>query len=503
MAQEHVYLAIDLKSFYASVECVERGLNPLSTHLVVADKTHTEKTICLAVTPSLKAYGISGRARLFEVVRRVEEVNRARLSRLSRRQFIGKSYNEEELEQEPRLELDYIVAPPRMAKYLEVSAQVYGVYLQYFSEEDIHVYSVDEVFIDATRYLPYYKTTAYELTMYVIHSILRETGITATAGIGTNLYLAKIAMDIVAKHLHADKDGVRIAFLDELSYRQQLWTHRPLTDFWRIGTGYARRLEEQGLLTMGDVARCSLGEARAYFNQELLYRLFGVNAELLIDHAWGYEPCTMEAIKSYVPRSTSMSTGQLLPRPYAYAEGLLIVREMTEGLSLDLVAKGLVTDQLVLYVGYDVENVSWGCEGRVVQDIYGRLKPEHSMGTVNLGEYSSSTRLLVAKLTELYQSITRPGLWVRRFNITAKHLLSEKELAGRLRYEEQDLFSDYGGQVALEERRRQERWKERCLQRAILALKQRYGKNAVLRGANLLEASQVRTRNEQIGGHRK
>lgn len=356
--KENVYLSIDLKSFYASVECRERGLDPMKTNLIVADAGRTEKTICLAVSPSLKAYGIPGRPRLFQVVQKVREVNKERMRFASGGVFTGSSCFDEELKSSPHLAVNYVIAPPRMALYMEYSTRIYKIYMKYIAPEDAHVYSIDEIFLDVTQYLDIYGMTARQLAEKIIRDVYQETGITATAGIGSNLYLSKIAMDIVAKHIQPDENGVRIAELDERSYRQLLWNHRPITDFWRVGKGYAKKLKEHGMFTMGDVARCSIGEPNNYHNEELLYRLFGVNAELLIDHAWGWEPCTMEDIKAYRPENNSIGSGQVLPCPYPTQKARLVVQEMTDLLVLDLVDKGLVTDQMVLTVGYDIENLS-------------------------------------------------------------------------------------------------------------------------------------------------
>lgn len=513
--QQHTYIAIDLKSFYASVECAERRLNPMTTNLVVADSSRTEKTICLAVSPSLKAYGIPGRARLFEVVQRVREVNRQRLSAAisSHRvqqgadghfAFSSASFDAEALSQDPSLELGYIIAPPRMQTYMDYSTRIYNIYLKYVSSEDIHVYSIDEVFIDATQYLSFYKMSAYELAMTMIREILYTTGITATGGIGTNLYLAKVAMDIEAKHIPADKDGVRIASLDEMSYRRLLWTHTPLTDFWRVGGGYAKKLQENGLFTMGDIARCSIGGENDYYNEDLLYGLFGVNAELLIDHAWGWEPVTIDLIKAYRPESNSISSGQVLQSPYPAEKGRLIVREMTDLLVLDLVDKGLVTDQIVLTIGYDIDNLKDGrsYDGPIVIDHYGRKKPKHAHGSVNLGKYSSSTKLILEKTSELYDQIIDSGLLIRRLNVTANHVIRESEIPDEHAYEQLNLFTDYG---KLEGERREETQKlsqEKKLQHAMLDIKKKYGKNAILKGMNLEEGATTIQRNSQIGGHK-
>lgn len=505
--KQHIYIAIDLKSFYASVECVERQLDPLDTNLVVADESRTEKTICLAVSPSLKAYGIPGRARLFEVVQRVKEVNAGRKGRAPGRRFSGASHFAGELNAHPELEATYIVAPPRMAFYMEYSTRIYNVYLKYVAPEDIHVYSIDEVFMDVTHYLGTYQMSAREFASRIIKDVMEETGITATAGIGTNLYLCKVAMDIVAKHVPPDANGVRIAKLDELSYRKLLWNHRPLTDFWRVGNGYRRKLEEAGLYTMGDIARCSIGGDRDYHNEDLLYKLFGVNAELLIDHAWGYEPVTMEQIKAYKPQTNSISSGQVLQCPYDFDKGKLIVREMTDLLVLDLVEKGLVTDQMVLTIGYDIESlmdsdIRKDYKGEVVTDHYGRKVPKHAQGTVNLAHQSSSTKQIVEAVTELYDRIVNPKLLVRRVTVTANHLVEESAAADTQDFEQLDLFTDY--EAAAKEREEENAFlaKERKLQEAMLAVKKKYGKNAMLKGMNLQEGATTRERNHQIGGHK-
>lgn len=477
------------------MECVERGLDPLTTNLVVADAERTEKTICLAVTPSLKAYGIGGRPRLFEVTGRVREINRERRRRSPGRMLGYSSYDSKELAAHPSYKLDFITAPPRMAKYMEVSSRIYGIYLKYVAPEDIHVYSVDEVFIDATPYLAANKMTAREFAAMMIKDVLNTTGITATAGIGTNLYLCKVAMDIVAKHVPADKDGVRIAKLDEMSYRRMLWEHRPLTDFWRVGGGYSRKLEQNGMFTMGDIAKCSLED------EELLYKLFGVNAELLIDHAWGWEPCTIADIKSYKPESHSLSTGQVLQEPYSFDKGGLIVREMADMLSLDLADKGLVTSQLVLTVGYDVENLSTPRKlaayiGEVTVDHYGRAVPKAAHGSINLTRQTASTRMIVKAAAELYERIVRKELTVRRIYIVANNVVSER--TSECPFEQLDLFTDYEKRE-LEERQLS---REREMQRAMLKIKRKYGKNAILKGMDLEDGATSIIRNKQVGGHR-
>lgn len=485
------YIAIDLKSFYASVECVDRGRDPLTTNLVVADESRTAKTICLAVSPSLKAYGIPGRARLFEVIERVKSVNLERRQRISGRCFSGSSTDSKKLAKDPSLSLDYITAPPRMSRYMNVSTQIYGIYLRYIAPEDIHVYSVDEVFIDATNYLDTYKMTAHELAMMLIREVLSETGVTATAGIGTNLYLCKIAMDIVAKHMSPDKDGVRVADLDEDSYRRCLWDHRPLTDFWRVGGGYAKKLASHGIYTMGDIALCSV------YNEELLYDLFGVNAELLIDHAWGWEPCTINDIKSYRPESHSVSLGQVLSCPYTYEKARIIVREMTELLVLDIVEKDLLTDQMVLTIGYDIESVKNGdYKGEVTPDHYGRLIPKKAHGSENLVNYTSSGKLIAEAVMRLFDRIIDKGLLVRCINVVANNTIYESEKDDH--HEQFDLFIDFNN-IEKEETDRQ---RERSLQKTVISLQKRYGKNSVLKGMNFKEGATTIERNSQIGGHR-
>lgn len=501
------YIAIDLKSFYASVECVEKGLDPLKTNLVVADASRTEKTICLAVTPSLKSFGISGRARLFEVVQRVKEVNRERLRNAPNHEFTGESYDAEELKNNPSLKLSYIAAVPRMGVYMKKSTGIYEIYMKYFSPEDIHVYSVDEVFIDVTAYLNTYKCTAHELVRKLIGEILKETGITATAGIGTNMYLAKIAMDIVAKHIEPDSDGVRIAELDEMKYRRLLWEHRPITDFWRVGRGYAKKLAQNGMYTMGDVARCSLGKKTDFYNEDLLYKLFGINAELLIDHAWGWEPCTMKEIKAYKPANNSVGSGQVLHCPYDFKKAKLIVREMTDLLVLDLVDKKLVTDQMVLTVGYDIENLDTpekrsAYKGEVTTDHYGRKVPKHAHGTANLGKKTSSTKLITEAVMELYDRIVDEKLLVRRINLVANHVVDESSANPKRQYEQLDLFTDYEELQREREAAEKKQNKEKRMQETIIDIKKKYGKNAVIKGMNLEEGGTTIERNRQIGGHK-
>lgn len=476
-----IYIAIDLKSFYASVECVARGLDPLTTNLVVADPTRTEKTICLAVTPSLKALGIPGRPRLFEVVQKVRQLNYGR-----------------------KTPVTYIVAPPRMALYMKVSTQVYNVYLKYISPDDIHIYSIDEVFIDATNYLSLYHLTAHELAMKMVRDVLKTTGVTATAGIGTNLYLAKIAMDIVAKKMPADKDGVRIAELDEKTYREKLWSHQPITDFWRVGKGYAKKLAEYNLFTMGDIALCSNGDPNNFYSENLLYKLFGINAELLIDHAWGWEPCTIQDIKSFRPQANSISSGQVLQSPYTFEKGLLVIKEMTDLLVLDLVDKNLVTNQMVINVGYDIEcltnpKIHNNYHGEIETDGYGRLIPKAAHGSINLKNFTSSTEQIMRAVTELYNKIVDKNLLVRRMNVVASHVMYENDVKEN-NYEEIDLFSESKGQNI--EQTKTELAKERNRQKAILSIQKKYGKNALLKGMNYEEGATGRQRNEQIGGHK-
>ena len=497
---EKIYLCIDLKSFYASVECIQRGLDPMHTNLVVADSSRTEKTICLAVSPALKEFGVSGRARLFEVIERVKLVNARRRLDAPNHCFNESSYDTLQLKEDPALELSFITAPPQMALYMETSAKIYEIYLRYVAPEDIHVYSIDEVFIDLTGYLRVYRTSARELAMQMIREVYSKTGITATAGLGSNLYLAKIAMDIMAKRMKPDKHGARIAQLDEMEYRRQLWDHRPLTDFWRIGKGYVKRLEKIGLYTMGDVARCSLGNSNDFHNEELLYRTFGVNAELLIDHAWGIEPCTIADIKAYRPSANSISSGQVLHCPYSNEKAKLIVREMIDLLVLDLVEKRLVTDQIVLTVGYDIDNltdpvISKAYKGPVITDHYGRKIPKYSHGTVNLGQHISSTKVIVDAVMDLFASISDPLLLVRRLTIAANHVLPESQAALEKPMQQLSLFEE-------SEQEQLDLQRERHAQEAILSIRRKYGKNAILKGMNFKEGATTRDRNGQIGGHK-
>ena len=497
MEEQHTYIAIDLKSFYASVECKERGLNPITTNLVVADNSRTEKTVCLAVSPSLKAYGIAGRARLFEVIQKVKEINVYRKRKAPKNEFKGSSYNDIELKNNPSLELDYIVAIPRMAYYMKYSTDIYNIYLKYFAHEDIFAYSVDEIFCDVTHYLKTYNMTPVELVTKVIQDVYETTGITATAGIGTNMYLAKVAMDIVAKHVEPNENGVRIATLDEMSYRQLLWDHKPITDFWRVGGGTARRLAKYKIFTMGDVARTSIN------NEDLLYRLLGINAELLIDHSWGWEPTTIDKVKAYKPTTNSISSGQVLHHPYNYEQTKLIVKEMTELLTLDLVEKRLVTSQLVLTIGYDVDNLIDPekrklYDGEITIDRYGREVPKHAHGTVNIDHKTASTKIIMEAVINLYERIINKNLLVRRLNITANDVVSENSVSDDKPFEQIDLFTNYD-----EVNRKSKKEKsEKELQKAMINIKNRFGKNAIIKGMNLEESGTTIERNRQIGGHK-
>ncbi len=505
--QNRAYISIDLKSFYASVECSDRGLDPLDTNLVVADISRSEKTICLAVSPSLKAYGIPGRPRLFEVVQKAREINAARLAKAPGRVFTGKSQSFAELEASPGLALDYMVARPRMARYIEYSTRVYNVYLKYIAPEDIHVYSIDEVMIDATRYLPLYRLSARELASRMILDVLQTVGITATAGIGSNLYLSKVAMDILAKHIAPDQNGIRVAELDEKGYRRALWDHRPLTDFWRVGRGYATKLEERGMFTMGDIARCSLGGARDHLNEDLLYKLFGVNAELLIDHAWGWEPCTMADIKAYTPASKSIASGQVLHSAYPFDRARLIVREMTELLSLDLAEKQMVCGQLVLTLGYDADNLKdpllkKAYEKQAVKDHYGRSIPRHAHGTANLPAHTSSTKLMLEAVTALFDRIADPELLVKRVNVAAGHVVSRADVRSEPSAKQLDFFTDYAAEKRQEKEKAARMAREEKMQEAVLGIRKKIGRNAVFKGMNLREGATTLERNRQIGGHR-
>ena len=542
------YISIDLKSFYASVECMERGLDPLNTNLVVADASRTQKTICLAVSPSLKAYGIPGRARLFEVEQKVKEANARRQTRAPKNILDGKSVFATELNENPCLAIDYIAAKPRMALYMSKSTQIYDVYLRYIAPEDIYAYSVDEVFIDASGYLKTYGVNAHDFARLLVREVFKETGITATAGIGPNLYLCKIAMDIGAKHTEADADGVRIAELDEFSYRRLLWDHRPITDFWRVGRGYAKKLAKKSIFTMGDIARCSLGTSSDYYNEDLLYKMFGVNAELLIDHAWGYEPCTLAEVKSYRPQRKSLVSGQVLQNAYTYEKTRIVVREMMELLALDLVDKGLLTNQIVLTVGYDIENLSdperrKAYKGEITVDGYGREIPKHAHGTGNLPFSTSSTKLTTDCVLEVFDRVVDESLLTRRISITANNLVLESEYkreseGASAEPEQISMFDMLAGGDAPQEREpafskdnssyselgeekprnsvvaesilgstgndndEDALEKEKQVQEAMLKIKKRFGKNAILKGTNLQEGATAKERNAQIGGHK-
>ena len=483
---DKIYAAIDLKSFYASVECVERGLNPLTTNLVVADKSRTEKTICLAVSPSLKSYGISGRPRLFEVIQQVKKINAQRIKDAPEHKFIGQSFHNEKLS-DPAVALGYITASPRMKLYMEYSTKIYKVYLRYFAPEDIHVYSIDEVFIDLSGYLKTYEMKAKQLVSKVIQDVLKETGITAAAGIGTNLYLSKIAMDIVAKHVSADKNGVRIAYLDEMAYRRQLWNHMPITDFWRVGKGYAYQI-----YTMGDIARCSIGKENEYYNEELLYKLFGINAELLIDHAWGYEPCAIADIKNYKPEEKSIGSGQVLSCAYSSDKAKIVVLEMAEQISYNLFEKGLTAKQVILTVGYDRESLmQTDYKGEIKTDCYGRKIPKHAHGTENFPNATASLKIISDTVSKLYDRIIDKKLLVRRITLSVGKVHSKQDVE----YQQLNLFTDY-------EALRKEQEKEKKLQESLLSIKKKYGKNAILRGISYEEGATTIERNGQIGGHK-
>ena len=501
MDKQRQYIAIDLKSFYASVECVERGLDALNTHLVVADKSRTDKTICLAVSPSLKAYGIGGRARLFEVMQRVTEVNNRRRIKAPGGTFAGRSASASELAANPQLALDYIVAPPRMAYYIEYSTRIYKIYLKYIAPEDIHVYSIDEVFIDATNYLGTYGMTAHQLAMTMIRDVLSTTGITATAGIGSNMYLAKIAMDIEAKHMPADADGVRIAELDEMSYRRRLWNHRPLTDFWRVGGGTAQRLARFNMFTMGDIARMSLR------SENFLYKLFGVNAELLIDHAWGWEPCTIAQVKAYRPETNSLSSGQVLTRAYTFAQARVVIQEMAEALALDLVDKNLATDHLTVTIGYDAESlvqphIAAAYRGEVSVDHYGRRVPKHSHAGARLPEHTFSSQIIAHTVLSLFDSAADANLLFRRLNVTCGNVVSWQRALQLRPVPQLNLFSDRQAIQRQQQARSSALNKERRLMEATLQIKKKFGKNALLKGLNFADGATAKERNSQIGGHK-
>ena len=500
--KQRTYIAIDLKSFYASVECRERGLDPLDTNLVVADESRTDKTICLAVTPSLKSYGISGRGRLFEVKQRVKEANAGRRHDAPGHRLDGSSCFLSELQANPGLAIDFLIAPPRMAYYMEYSTRIYSIYMKYVAPEDIVVYSIDEVFMDVTDYLDTYRLTPHDLAMKIILDVIGTTGTTATAGIGTNLFPCKVAMDVVAKHIPADENGVRIAELDEMRFRRTMWTHQPLTDFWRVGRGYARKLEENGMFTMGDVAR------RSEHDEDLLYKLFGKNAELLIDHAWGWEPCTIEAIKAYKPSTNSLGSGQVLHCPYEAGKARLVLREMADLLTLDLVDKGLVTNHVTITIGYDIENLTdperrKTYTGEIVRDHYGRQIPKHAHGSAGLEGYTSSTRIILQTVSDLFDKIADKNLLVRRLNITADNVVSEAAAAREnTTFEQLDLFTDYEALQAEKDREQTEIAREKKLQQTMLTIKKRFGKNAILKGMNLEEGATAKDRNRQIGGHK-
>lgn len=505
--KKRVYIAIDCKSFYATVECLERGLDPLTTNLVVADESRTNKTICLAVSPSLKACGIPGRPRLFEVVRKVADINQERLSRAPNHVFTGKSCDADELAGSPGLELGYITAVPRMAHYIRCSVAIYKVYLKYVEPKDIHVYSIDEVFMDITDYLDFYKMDARQLAGTIVRDVLETTGIVTTVGIGTNLYLAKVAMDIVAKRAEPDENGTRVAELDEMSYRHLLWEHRPLTDFWRVGRGTAKKLEEHGLYTMGDIARCSIGREGAFHSEKLLFKLFGVNAELLIDHAWGIEPCTMAAVQGYKPQENSISSGQVLQFPYEAGLAKVVVKEMADALAFDLLEKGLVTDQITLTVGFDRVNLEDAAvrkqyKGKVKTDFYGREVPVHAHGTEHLGRYTSSAKLITEAALAVFNRTVDQSLFVRRVTLEAAHVVEEKEAEKRRPVQQLDLFTDFSAEQKKSAEEEEMLERERKAQLAMLKIKQKYGKNAVLRASSLEDGATAKSRNNQIGGHR-
>ena len=498
---DRVYICIDLKSFYASVECVERGLDPLDTNLVVADEARTAKTICLAVSPSLKSYGLSGRCRLFEAIQKVREVNYQRRKDNNYRPFTKKSYLDSEIKRNNSLELDFIKATPRMRLYMKYSTAIYNIYLKYIAEEDILVYSIDEVFCDITNYLKFYKMTASKLVMKIISEVYETTGITATAGIGTNMYLAKIAMDIMAKKMKPNEYGVRMAYLNEELYKKELWSHQPLTDFWRVGRGYAKKLETNNIYTMGDIARTSL------VNEDLLFKLFGVNAELLIDHAWGYEPCTISDAKNYKPLRNSISSGQVLHCAYDYNKAKLVVREMVDSLTLDLVDKHLISNQFVLTIGYDAENllnpkIANLYHGEITTDNYGRSIPKHAHGTANIDHRTSSTSIITNEVMKLYDKIVNRHLLIKRINLTACDVVNENCQDKVIITKQLDLFSNTSVINKEKEQELHNEVEERKIQRTLLDIKNKYGKNAILKGMNIEEGSTQKDRNEQVGGHR-
>ena len=496
--KERIYISIDLKSFFASVECVERKLDPLNANLVVADISRTEKTICLAVSPALKSYGVPGRPRLFEVVSLVDKFNAERIKNTNNYAFNGNSYLKNELDQNPNLKLSYIVARPRMALYIKYSTKIYNIYLKYVSSDDIHVYSIDEVFIDVTSYLKIYKMSGHDLAMMIVKDILKETGITATVGISTNMYLAKVAMDIVAKKAPADKDGVRIAYLDEKKYRELLWDHLPLTDFWRVGRGYSKRLDEHGLHTMGDIARCSIE------NESLLYEILGINAELLIDHAWGYEPCTISEIKKYRPESNSLSNGQVLKEPYSFDDARVVIQEMADSMALSLVEKKLVTNQIVINVDYDASNINGFSfyKGDLVYDRYNRKVPKWAHGTFNLDEYTSSSKLITDGVLNVFDRCVDKKLLIRKLNLCVNNVISKSKLKKHVKKMQLNLFDNYEILDKQKEQVKQKLVREEKTQEAFIKIKNKYGKNAVLRGVSYKDKATAKERNEQIGGHR-
>ena len=507
--RQNYYIAIDLKSFYASVECQDLDRNPLTTNLVVADRSRTEKTICLAVSPSLKKFGIPGRARLFEVTQRVKEINAERLRKAPGHKFTGESDDEEALDKDPSLKLSFIAAVPRMSRYIELSTQIYQIYLRYISPEDIHVYSIDEVFMDVTKYLGIYNKTPRELAQEMIKNVMKETGITATAGIGTNMYLAKVAMDIVAKHTMPDENGVRMAELDEISYRKLLWDHEPLTDFWRVGRGYTKKLNALGIRTMGDIARCSLGGERDFFNEDILYKQFGINAELLIDHAWGYEPCTMEMVKAYKPDNNSISQGQVLHCPYTFDKGRIIVKEMAEALAMQLMEEEKVTDQIVLSVGYDIESLNdpeirKKYHGEIAKDYYGRLVPVHAHGSDNLEEFTNLSSHIIESALRIYDMQVNEALLIRRINIVAADVLSEADAAREKEssYEQLSLFVDYDKKEQERKEKESKDAKAKALQKATMEIQKKFGKTAIVRGTAYEEGATGLDRAKQIGGHK-
>lgn len=500
--KNRIYAAIDLKSFFASVECADRGLDPLGVNLVVADSSRTEKTICLAISPSLKAYGLPGRARLFEVVQKIKEENAKRARNADTGKLVEKSYFDADLKKNKNLEIGYIVAPPRMKKYVDTSARIYDIYKRFVSSDDISVYSIDEVFIDLTDYVKLYGLSPRKLVEKMIREVFKETGITATAGIGTNLYLAKIAMDIVAKKMKPNKNGARIAFLDVKSYREQLWDHRPITDFWRVGKGYSERLKKAGILTMGDVAKCSIGKPSDFYNESLLYKIFGVNAELLIDHAWGYEPCTIKDIKAYKPINRSISTGQVLQCPYDFNKSKLIVKEMADSLSLELFDKNLATDKITLAVSYDAENLkdpNFIYDGEIKIDRYGRSVPKEATGSENIGFFTSSTKILVDAFSGLFERIADKELLVGKINVCAANVADEDDKRVSPDAVQTSFFDDDADKKKKEEDLK----KEKKGQAALIAIRKKYGKNAILKGMNFEEGATAKTRNKQIGGHKE